>query len=150
MQPEEYGVMFRVDETRWWYQTLHRLIFQTLETELPGWVRKGNLGRRLRNRFHFEATGERREDHRCRFSTGGSFLLLATRPEQRTSCRYLCVAVCQCVVRHSDLLQGPLPPIGKAPCCGSTNIAPRLEARTIGVALLAAARKQGAGNRNGI
>jgi SAM-dependent methyltransferase len=40
MQPEEYGVMFRVDETRWWYQTLHRLIFQTLETKLPGWVRK--------------------------------------------------------------------------------------------------------------
>jgi len=29
--------MFRVEETHWWYQALHRLIFQTLEAELPDW-----------------------------------------------------------------------------------------------------------------
>ena len=37
MQPEEYGVMFRVEETHWWYQALHQVIFQTLESELPDW-----------------------------------------------------------------------------------------------------------------
>ena len=37
MQPEEYGIMFRVEETHWWYQALHRLTFQTLESELPDW-----------------------------------------------------------------------------------------------------------------
>ena len=40
MQPEEYGVMFRVEETHWWYQALHRLTFQTLESELPDWHEK--------------------------------------------------------------------------------------------------------------
>ena len=40
MQPEEYGAMFRVEETHWWYQALHRLIFQTLESELPDWHEK--------------------------------------------------------------------------------------------------------------
>jgi len=29
--------MFRVEETHWWYKALHRLIFQTLEAELPDW-----------------------------------------------------------------------------------------------------------------
>jgi SAM-dependent methyltransferase len=29
--------MFRVEETHWWYHALHRLIFQTLEAELPDW-----------------------------------------------------------------------------------------------------------------
>ena len=37
MQPEEYGAMFRVEETHWWYQALHQVIFQTLESELPDW-----------------------------------------------------------------------------------------------------------------
>ena len=32
--------MFRVEETHWWYQALHRLIFQTLEAELPDWREK--------------------------------------------------------------------------------------------------------------
>jgi SAM-dependent methyltransferase len=40
MQPNEYATMFRVEETHWWYGTLHRLIFQTLETELPDWREK--------------------------------------------------------------------------------------------------------------
>jgi len=40
MQPEEYGVMFRVEETHWWYQALHRLIFQTLQSEQPDWREK--------------------------------------------------------------------------------------------------------------
>jgi ubiquinone/menaquinone biosynthesis C-methylase UbiE len=37
MQPNEYATMFRVEQTHWWYGALHRLIFQTLETELPDW-----------------------------------------------------------------------------------------------------------------
>jgi ubiquinone/menaquinone biosynthesis C-methylase UbiE len=40
MQPNEYATMFRVEETHWWYGALHRLIFQTLETELPHWREK--------------------------------------------------------------------------------------------------------------
>ncbi|HEV3244236.1 MAG TPA: class I SAM-dependent methyltransferase [Chthoniobacterales bacterium] len=32
--------MFRVEETHWWYKALHRLIFQTLEAELPDWRAK--------------------------------------------------------------------------------------------------------------
>src|SRR5438874_5261101 len=37
MQRNEYATMFRVEETHWWYGALHRLIFQTLEAELPNW-----------------------------------------------------------------------------------------------------------------
>ena len=40
MQPDEYGTMFRVEETHWWYRALHRLIFDTLEKELPDWREK--------------------------------------------------------------------------------------------------------------
>ena len=40
MQPEEYDVMFRVEETHWWYQALHQLIFQTLQSEQPDWREK--------------------------------------------------------------------------------------------------------------
>jgi len=40
MRREEYATMFRVEETHWWYQALHRLIFQTLEAELPDWGTK--------------------------------------------------------------------------------------------------------------
>src|ERR1700757_5038637 len=40
MRPEEYGVMFRVEDTHWWYHALHRLIFQTLDSELPDWREK--------------------------------------------------------------------------------------------------------------
>src|SRR5438045_6954749 len=40
MQPNEYAIMFRVEETHWWYQALHRLILQTLEAELPDWREK--------------------------------------------------------------------------------------------------------------
>ena len=29
--------MFRVEETHWWYRAQHRLIFQTLEAEMPDW-----------------------------------------------------------------------------------------------------------------
>ena len=43
MQPNEYGTMFRVEETHWWYRALHRLIFQTLEAELPDWRDKAIL-----------------------------------------------------------------------------------------------------------
>ena len=32
--------MFRVEETHWWYKALHRLIFQTLEADLPDWREK--------------------------------------------------------------------------------------------------------------
>jgi ubiquinone/menaquinone biosynthesis C-methylase UbiE len=37
MEPNEYATMFRVEETHWWYAALHRLIFQTLESDLPDW-----------------------------------------------------------------------------------------------------------------
>ena len=40
MRRDEYGTMFRVEETHWWYKALHRLIFQTLEAELPDWREK--------------------------------------------------------------------------------------------------------------
>jgi ubiquinone/menaquinone biosynthesis C-methylase UbiE len=40
MQLAEYGTMFRVEETHWWYGALHCLIFQALEAELPGWREK--------------------------------------------------------------------------------------------------------------
>src|SRR5882762_4101335 len=40
MRQEEYATMFRVEETHWWYKALHRLIFQTLEAELPDWREK--------------------------------------------------------------------------------------------------------------
>ena len=40
MERAEYATMFRVEETHWWYSALHRLIFQTLEAELPDWREK--------------------------------------------------------------------------------------------------------------
>src|SRR5438270_1591154 len=40
MQRAEYGTMFRVEETHWWYGAFQRLIFQALEAELPGWREK--------------------------------------------------------------------------------------------------------------
>lgn len=40
MQPNEYETMFRLEETHWWYGALHRLIFQSLEAELPDWREK--------------------------------------------------------------------------------------------------------------
>ena len=35
--------MFRVEQTHWWYRALHRLIFDTLEKELPDWRKKAIL-----------------------------------------------------------------------------------------------------------
>jgi len=40
MRPAEYEIMFRVEETHWWYRALHRLIFDTLESEVPNWRQK--------------------------------------------------------------------------------------------------------------
>jgi ubiquinone/menaquinone biosynthesis C-methylase UbiE len=40
MRSEEYATMFRVEETHWWYRAQHRLVFQTLEAELPDWREK--------------------------------------------------------------------------------------------------------------
>ena len=40
MRSDEYATMFRVEETHWWYRSLHRLILQTLEAELPNWREK--------------------------------------------------------------------------------------------------------------
>ncbi len=40
MESAEYEIMFRVEETHWWYRSLHRLIFKTLERELPEWRQK--------------------------------------------------------------------------------------------------------------
>jgi SAM-dependent methyltransferase len=43
MQPAEYAVMFRVEETHWWYRALHQLIFEMLERELSDWREKAIL-----------------------------------------------------------------------------------------------------------
>jgi SAM-dependent methyltransferase len=43
MESPEYETMFRVEETHWWYQALHELIFQTLDHELPNWRTKAIL-----------------------------------------------------------------------------------------------------------
>jgi SAM-dependent methyltransferase len=40
MERAEYETMFRVEETHWWYGALHRLVFQTLDAELPDWRNK--------------------------------------------------------------------------------------------------------------
>jgi SAM-dependent methyltransferase len=40
MESGEYDIMFRVEETHWWYRALHRLLFQTLEKLLPDWREK--------------------------------------------------------------------------------------------------------------
>ena len=32
--------MFRVEQTHWWYKALHRLIFETLQSEMPDWREK--------------------------------------------------------------------------------------------------------------
>jgi SAM-dependent methyltransferase len=40
MEPNEYATMFRVEETHWWYHSLHDLIFQELRAELPDWNEK--------------------------------------------------------------------------------------------------------------
>jgi SAM-dependent methyltransferase len=43
MESVEYEIMFRVEETHWWYRALHRLIFDTLERELPDWRERAIL-----------------------------------------------------------------------------------------------------------
>ncbi len=113
MQPEEYGAMFRVEETHWWYQALHRLIFQTLESELPDWHEKEIL------------------DAGC---GTGSILQQLGNPAKNVGVDLASEAVSFCrqrgltnVQQASDLLQRPLSPMGQGPCCGSTRIAPRLE-----------------------
>src|SRR5437667_11530342 len=40
MRPDEYATMFRVEETHWWYRSLHDLMFQALEMEMPDWRNK--------------------------------------------------------------------------------------------------------------
>ncbi len=37
MERSEYEIMFRVEDTHWWYRALHRLIRTSLDCELPGW-----------------------------------------------------------------------------------------------------------------
>ena len=37
MEKSEYEVMFRVEDTHWWYRALLRLIRRSLDHELPGW-----------------------------------------------------------------------------------------------------------------
>jgi SAM-dependent methyltransferase len=37
MEKSEYEVMFRVEDTHWWYRALLRLIRRSLDNELPGW-----------------------------------------------------------------------------------------------------------------
>lgn len=37
MEAAEYEIMYRVEETHWWYRALHRLIFEALDRHLPDW-----------------------------------------------------------------------------------------------------------------
>src|SRR5688572_22891936 len=37
METAEYEIMFSVEETHWWYQALHRLIFFELQRCAPDW-----------------------------------------------------------------------------------------------------------------
>ena len=37
MEKREYGVMFGVEDTHWWYGALHQLIRRSLDRERPGW-----------------------------------------------------------------------------------------------------------------
>jgi len=43
VKASEYEIMFRVEQTHWWYRAQHRLIFDTLERELPDWPEKAIL-----------------------------------------------------------------------------------------------------------
>jgi SAM-dependent methyltransferase len=43
MNPNEYEAMFRAEQKHWWYRALHRLIFDWLGRELPGWKDKAIL-----------------------------------------------------------------------------------------------------------
>jgi SAM-dependent methyltransferase len=43
MNPAEYEIMFRAEETHWWYRALHQLILGALERELSGWRAKAIL-----------------------------------------------------------------------------------------------------------
>jgi SAM-dependent methyltransferase len=40
MRTGEYEIMFHAEEKHWWYKALHRLIFQTLQREVPDWREK--------------------------------------------------------------------------------------------------------------
>jgi SAM-dependent methyltransferase len=37
MERREYDIMFRVEDTHWWYRALRRLIRTSLDSNLPGW-----------------------------------------------------------------------------------------------------------------
>ena len=43
MRPQEYETMFHAEEVHWWYKALHRLIFITLDEQLPAWREKDIL-----------------------------------------------------------------------------------------------------------
>jgi SAM-dependent methyltransferase len=43
VKASEYEIMFRVEQTHWWYKALHRLIFETLQSEMPDWREKAIL-----------------------------------------------------------------------------------------------------------
>ena len=37
METAEYEIMFRAEDTHWWYQALHELVFEELENYVPTW-----------------------------------------------------------------------------------------------------------------
>lgn len=43
MQTEQYEIMFRAEDSHWWYRALHRLIFEALDRHLPDWRDKSIL-----------------------------------------------------------------------------------------------------------
>src|SRR5687767_4040553 len=43
METAEYAIMFKAEESHWWYAALHRLIFWSLEVYVPNWREKAIL-----------------------------------------------------------------------------------------------------------
>ena len=43
MEDAEYEIMYRVEDTHWWYQTLHKLFIDRLTNHVPGWQEKDVL-----------------------------------------------------------------------------------------------------------
>lgn len=43
MKPHEYDIMYRVEETHWWYRALRRIVFSNLDRYLPTWRERAIL-----------------------------------------------------------------------------------------------------------
>ncbi len=90
MQKEEYETMFRVEETHWWYGALHRLIFQTLEAELPDWRDKQILDVGCGTGAVLQTARQSGKECRDRSRPRSDFNLPAPGPEQCATRGHFC------------------------------------------------------------